>query len=238
MARIRSIKPEFWTDEKVVELSAMARLLFIGLWNFADDEGRMVYSAKRLKLQIFPADSCDIATLVEELCRQELVSVYYVEATAYLQVNGFVEHQKIDKRAKSKHPAPPISAESPRLPPISPEPRQIPPLDQGRDQGKEGKGGDAAQAPPAAKRGIRLPDDWMPDDDLMAWAKAERPDLDIGRSLASFCDYWRAKPGQAGCKLDWPATFRNWIRNERRASHGPPPAPRSFTPEMIAQAKG
>ena len=63
MARIRTIKPEFWTDEKIVELSAFARLLFIGLWNFADDAGRMEFSAKRLKMQIFPADDVDISAL-------------------------------------------------------------------------------------------------------------------------------------------------------------------------------
>ena len=39
MARIRTIKPEFWTDEKVVTLPFEARLLFIGMWNFCDDEG-------------------------------------------------------------------------------------------------------------------------------------------------------------------------------------------------------
>ena len=32
MPRIRTIKPEFWTDEKIIELSLPARLLFIGLW--------------------------------------------------------------------------------------------------------------------------------------------------------------------------------------------------------------
>ena len=39
MARIRSIKPEFWTAEQVMECSPMARLLFIGMWNFCDDGG-------------------------------------------------------------------------------------------------------------------------------------------------------------------------------------------------------
>ena len=38
--RIRTIKPDFWTDAKVSKLTYLARLLFIGLWNVADDEGR------------------------------------------------------------------------------------------------------------------------------------------------------------------------------------------------------
>jgi hypothetical protein len=46
MARIRTIRPEFWTSEQVTECSMPARLLFIGLWNFCDDGGRMPYSPK------------------------------------------------------------------------------------------------------------------------------------------------------------------------------------------------
>ena len=59
MARIRTVKPEFWTDEKVVECSIPARLLFIGLFNFANDMGCLERSPKRLKMQIFPADALD-----------------------------------------------------------------------------------------------------------------------------------------------------------------------------------
>ena len=65
------------------------------------------------------------------------------------------------------------------------------------------------------KRGSRLPSDWQPSDELKTWAMTERPDLDIQRVIDSFTDYWWAKPGQAGCKLDWDATFRNWVRNEK-----------------------
>lgn len=53
MARIRTVKPEFWTDEKVVECSISARLLFIGLFNFADDKGCLERSPKRIKMQVF-----------------------------------------------------------------------------------------------------------------------------------------------------------------------------------------
>lgn len=117
MARIRTIKPEFWTDEKVVELSAFARLLFIGIWNFVDDEGRMAFSPKRLKMQVFPSDDVDCASLIDELLRQGLVLVYEVNGARYMQVYGFAKHQKIDKRSASKHPAPPHSADYHHFPP-------------------------------------------------------------------------------------------------------------------------
>lgn len=121
MARIRTIKPDFWTDEKVVELSAFARLLFIGLWNFADDEGRMECSPKRIKMQILPADSAEVPRLLDELRRFDLIDIYAVDGVEYLQIQGFAKHQKIDKRSASKYPKRPagsaVPADSPRIPP-------------------------------------------------------------------------------------------------------------------------
>ena len=132
MARIRTIKPEFWTDEKIVELSPFSRLLFIGLWNFADDEGRMVFSLGRIKMQIFPGDSLDISELFGEI-RGKLVEIYTIDNIEYLQITGFSRHQKIDKRMSSKYPAPPIHSDSPRFTPTHPDsPRR-----NGRDQGME-----------------------------------------------------------------------------------------------------
>ncbi len=137
MSRIRTIKPKFWTDEKVVELSAFARLLFIGIWNFCDDEGRMVFSPKRIKMQIFPADSLDIMVLFDELRAVGLIHTYTVADVACLQVLGFAKHQKIDKRSPSKLPSPPNSAEDLRAPPT---PANAPPLPPTEGKGMEGKG--------------------------------------------------------------------------------------------------
>ena len=114
MARIRSVKPEFWSDEKIVELSAFARLLFIGLWNFSDDSGRMIFSPKRIKMQIFPADNLDISQLLGEIRGALLITIYSIDNIEYLQINGFAKHQKIDKRTASKIPPP---AELLRIPP-------------------------------------------------------------------------------------------------------------------------
>lgn len=119
MARIRTVKPEFWTDEKVVSLSPLARLLFIGLWNFVDDEGRAAYSPARLKMQILPSDSADIAELLGEIRREKLIVVYTVDDKDYFQVCGFSKHQKVDRRVSSKLPPPPISPDFPRFPPTS-----------------------------------------------------------------------------------------------------------------------
>ena len=54
MARIRTIKPEFWEDEKLAKLPVHARLLFIGTWNFADDNGALLANPVLMKSHIFP----------------------------------------------------------------------------------------------------------------------------------------------------------------------------------------
>lgn len=68
-------------------------------------------------------------------------------------------------------------------------------------------------------RGARLALDDLPDD-WRRWAQHERPDLDVGRTWEVFRDYWVAQPGQKGCKLDWRATWRNWVRRERDTHTG------------------
>lgn len=64
-------------------------------------------------------------------------------------------------------------------------------------------------------QGSRIPADWQPDEVLLAWAKAERPDLNLAQTVDSFRDYWIGKSGKDATKTDWPATFRNWVRREK-----------------------
>lgn len=120
MARIRTVKPEFWTSTQIVECSMIARLLFIGMWNFCDDGGIHVADCRRLKMEIFPGDdiaAADVQKLVDELVLAKLLDEYEVEGQKYWQVTGW-NHQKIDKPS-FKHPKRPVldeeSAERGRL---------------------------------------------------------------------------------------------------------------------------
>jgi len=106
MARIRTIKPEFWSDEKLAECSPSARLLFIATWNFADDDGRMEYSPKRLKMQAFPGDNIDVLPLVDELAKHRLVIIYRIGTHDYLAIPNFRKHQRVDKPRASILPDP------------------------------------------------------------------------------------------------------------------------------------
>lgn len=103
MARIRTIKPEFWTSEQVTECSLSARLLFIGMWNFADDGGNLAASVKTAKMQIFPADNIDIAPLVHELLSVGLLVEYHVNGRNYWHITGW-KHQQINRPSPLKHP--------------------------------------------------------------------------------------------------------------------------------------
>ncbi|KKM99277.1 hypothetical protein LCGC14_1149520 [marine sediment metagenome] len=101
MARIRTIKPEFWTDGTIVRLPFEARLLFIGLWNFADDAGYLPYDPIQLKLQVLPHDMVDAAVLIDLLVAAELLTLHEgVGSRNYLQIKGFDKHQKVS------HPQP------------------------------------------------------------------------------------------------------------------------------------
>lgn len=99
MARNRMIKPSFWVSTQVVECSFKARLLFIGLWNFCDDQGVHPANYKSVKMEIFPGDDIppeEIRRLVDELLTTGLLSQFEAEGKDYWWVTGW-KHQKIDR---------------------------------------------------------------------------------------------------------------------------------------------
>lgn len=122
MSRIRTIKPDFWSSEQVMNCARNSRLLFIGIWNFCDDAGRCVDSAKTLKAQIFPGDidvsSENVRGMIDELSANGLLVKYEVDGQAFLQVTGW-KHQRIDKPQPPKCP-PPNSSNVPRVFPPDP----------------------------------------------------------------------------------------------------------------------
>ena len=83
-------------------------------------------------------------------------------------------------------------------------------------------------SPPARSRGERIPTDFIPD---IEWAGTQGlPTNEAAIEANQFLDYWRSKPGKDGLKLDWPGTWRMWVRNaiKRRSSQGPPGKRRNY----------
>lgn len=109
MARTRNIKPGFFTNEYLSELSPLARLLFIGLWCYADREGRLEDRPKRLKVDILPYDDCDIDELLNALANSpdKFILRYEVDGKRYIQIANFLKHQNPHiKEPASTIPAP------------------------------------------------------------------------------------------------------------------------------------
>ena len=71
------------------------------------------------------------------------------------------------------------------------------------------------------KKGSRLSQDWFLSKSMGEWATQERPDIDVRQVAEQFKDYWIAQPGQKGVKLDWDATWRNWVRNTKAVKLNP-----------------
>lgn len=105
MARKRMIDPEFWSDEEVGHWSYEARLFYIGLWNFADDEGRFKAHSKLLKAQIFPYDNrLNIEKVKKEVAKK--VQWYNDNGLQYGYIRNFLKYQRIDRPTPSKLPEP------------------------------------------------------------------------------------------------------------------------------------
>jgi hypothetical protein len=113
MPRIRTIKPEFWSSPSMRNASPWARLLYVAMWNWADDSGRGTANVRELAAFAFPDDEDPIAPTVTELPSllaevQSRWSVVFYEANGrrYYAIPSWDEHQRNERKAKSKYPAP------------------------------------------------------------------------------------------------------------------------------------
>lgn len=231
MARVRTIKPEFWTDRRVGECSPTARLLFIAALNFADDEGGLDRSAKQLKAQAFPYDNLDCEPLVQELLGAGLLIEYETGGDKYLHIKNFRKHQRIDKPQKARIPVYEHSENVPRT--VQEQSKSIQ-----RSKGMEGKGIEGKKKEDGDRGGMRvarastakrLPEDFLLTDPRTATAKAEGADPE--REFAKFTDHWRSASGANARKHDWDAAWRNWCRksHDMRPSTRAPPAEEKLT---------
>jgi hypothetical protein len=105
MARIRSIKPEFWQDEHLSSLCAEGALLAIGLLNQADDEGYFNANPKLIQSCVFPLRelSGTVPVLLQDLVRIGYVQLFSgSDGKRYGKVSNFAKHQVINKPKPSK----------------------------------------------------------------------------------------------------------------------------------------
>lgn len=93
---------EFWLDEKIGSLPPEARLLYIGTWSLADDNGVLRGNPAYIRSQLFAYDeevtTADVRRWIELLTAERMLVPFTHRDERYLLVRRFRDHQKIDAR--------------------------------------------------------------------------------------------------------------------------------------------
>lgn len=112
MARIRTVKPDFWKSESIAALPFRTRLTFIGLWTYVDDNGVGLDSYKLIAAELFGLEDDPRearANVREDLARLHSagrIVRYTVGGKRYFAIVNWSEHQKIDKPGRPRYPDP------------------------------------------------------------------------------------------------------------------------------------
>jgi hypothetical protein len=112
VARIRSIKPDFFTSETMASLPFSARLTFIGLWTYVDDNGVGLDNERLIIAAVWPLEADVIGTLQmlrEDLMRlsgAHLVTRYAADGRKLIHIRSWTEHQKVQHPRKPRYPQP------------------------------------------------------------------------------------------------------------------------------------
>lgn len=248
--RIRSIKPEFWRSLDTARYDYFTRLLFIGLWSYVDDNGVGNDSVDLIRADLFPLDAADSELsrsihggLTELSNGGQIVRYEGPDRRRYLYVRKWEEHQRINRPSRSTKPLPTSNDtdthDTLTEPSVSPHDNltEGSSPEQGnkgtREQGTKGSR-EVAVRDPARKRATRIPDGYMPSPDLIETMRAECPKVDLEAEHRKFVDYWRAKSGKDATKLDWDATWRNWVRRAKESNVAQFPARRSASEKAQA----
>lgn len=108
MARKRMIDPSIWQSEDFGKLSTLAKIVFIGLFSLADDEGRGRCNPVYLKSTLFPYEesirSADIDKTLSEISSNMSVVLYSCNGSSYYSLLSWDTFQKIDRPSQSKIP--------------------------------------------------------------------------------------------------------------------------------------
>lgn len=107
MARRRMIDPNFWQSEDVSKLTIRQRLLVIGLFSNADDEGKGRANIPYIRSVVFPYDDIPVKELTQDMIRvAEVISIhlYEVEGNSYYKFMNWEKWQRVDKPQPSLLP--------------------------------------------------------------------------------------------------------------------------------------
>jgi hypothetical protein len=140
MARIRTIKPDFFKHEELYQAeqdSGMPlRVAYAGLWTAADRSGRFRWRPRQLKLDCLPYDEIDFSRVLDALATRGFIVKYALQGEEYGYIPSWDKHQIINNREKGSDLPEPnennILTRSPRVDDACPTPA--------KGKGKEGEG--------------------------------------------------------------------------------------------------
>jgi len=234
MARIRSIKPEFWTSEVVASWGVETRLTFIGLWSYVDDNGVGVANERLIASSIYPMDDPAeaLARVREALAKISAggqIVLFEARGKRLLFVTGWDDHQRVDHPAKSRYPRP---SDLNTGPPTSKNGLLHESLDTPSDGSREylakpsllsrEQGAGSREQGEPRKRGTAAPDHLLVTADMRAWAERNGITVDLSRETDQFLDHHRAKATRF---KDWHRAWQTWMRNTLRWGGVPVPSP-------------
>jgi hypothetical protein len=211
----RLIREGIISSDRVNALDWPAEVFYRRLLNKVDDHGLYDARPSFLRTSLYPMKvdrvrEADCSRWLAECETAGLIVLYEAGGKPYLMVLD----TRWKTRAAAKYPIPP-----PETSARNGKQLKTPVAVVGVVVEDEYEVGDGVER---RARGTRLlqadfPAEWR------LWCVAQRPDLSPEMVWASFRDYWVAKPGKDGVKLDWAATWRNWVRNEKSRAGGAVP---------------
>ena len=216
MARIRTIKPEFFTSEDIVSLTPLARLFYVSLWCESDREGRFEWKPRTFKLRYLPGDDCNVDALGKELTDAGLVVLYEVDGKTFAEIPSFTKHQIINNReSESQIPSRVKHASSTRKPRVLAE-----------GKGREGKEGVSTEpqsdspppsVPPSAVVEIPLVDktEYPVTQDMVDEWSQTFPAVDVVAALRRMRTWCTANPTQKKTARGVQAFIVRWLGKEQ-----------------------
>ena len=144
--RIRSIRPEFWSSEDIAALPWDARLIYIGLWSYVDDNGVGRDVEQLITAALFPLEdsfteaSVRVHGALKQLQTGGQITRYRVAGKPYLHVTAFDRHQKINRPTPGRYPGP--TSENAVLTESLTEPSVSPHADVPLGEGEKGRRGE------------------------------------------------------------------------------------------------
>lgn len=233
MPKMRGFKPELWTDDKFVDLTPLARLLFMGMWTYACDNGHLDDKPKQIKMRILPTDDVDAEELIREMVDLGMV----MRENGALTVRKLREHQRIDdryftwcdrcehheipERAREKHGVHTSGTRSaPTGTRVSTPGTHVEGRKEGRKEG-EGESESSAAGKPAKKPSRRLPPDWYPTVEHLDRATASG--VVLRNEVEKFKAHAEANDRR---QVNWNAAFTQWLLNARPMGNVRPLSPR------------